>query len=67
MRSAFSNGGQRGCRGMQNVAVNWTRTEYTEVVDNRKRESVFKRNWMLACKMGERDSEGIGIQKEKRA
>ena len=43
------------------------RKEYTEVLDNRKCESVIKRNWMLACKNGGRDSEGTGKQKEKRA
>ena len=49
---------------MQNVAVNGIRKEYTEVLDNRKGESVIKRNWMLAKKV-ERDSEGR--DKEKRA
>ena len=52
---------------MQDVVVNWIRKEYTEVQYNRKCESVIKRNWMLACKKGERESEGIGKQKEKRA
>ena len=49
------------------MAVNGIRKEYTEVLENRKGESVIKRNRMLACKKGERDSEGTGKQKEKRA
>ena len=48
--SAVSNGGQRGCRGMKNMAVNGIIKEYTEVLENRKGESVIKRNRMLACK-----------------
>ena len=65
--SAVFNGGQRQYRVMQNVAVNGIRKEYTQILDNRKGESVIKRNWMLAFKKGERDSEGTGKQKEKRA
>ena len=47
--------------------VNGIRKEYTEVVDNRKGESVIKRNWMLACKKGRKRPEGTGKRKEKRA
>ena len=43
------------------MAVNEIRKEYTEVLENRKGESVIQRTWMLACKRGERDSEGIGL------
>ena len=50
VRSAVPNGGQRGCRGMKNMAVNGIRKEYTEVLENRKCESVIERNRMLACK-----------------
>ena len=49
------------------MAVNGIRKEYTEVLDSRKGESIIKRNWLLACKKGERDSEGTGKQKEKKA
>ena len=49
------------------MAVNGIIKEYTEVLGNRKFESVIKINWILACKNGERDSEGTGKQKKKRA
>ena len=48
--SAVSYGGQRGCRGMRNMAVNGIIKEYTDVLENRKGESVIKRNRILACK-----------------
>ena len=67
IRSAVSNGGQRGCRGVQDVTVSGIGKEYIEVLDCRKGESVIKRSWLLACEKGERDSEGTGKQKEKRA
>ena len=41
--SAVSNGGQGGCRGMNNLAVNGIIKEYTEVLENRKSESVIKK------------------------
>ena len=34
------------------MAVNRIRKDYIEVLDNRKGESVIKRNQMLACKKG---------------
>ena len=64
IRSEVSNGVQRGCGGVQNVAVNGIRKEYIEVLDHRKFQ--IKRSQLLARKKGERDSEGTGKQKEKR-
>ena len=47
------------------MAVSGIIKEYTEVLDNRKFESVIKINWILACKNGERDSEGTGKQRKR--
>ena len=49
------------------MAVNGIRKDYTEVLDDRKGESIIKKIGCLHAKKGEIDSEGTGKQKGKRA
>ena len=48
------------------MAVNGIRKEYTEVLENRKGESVIKRNWILACKKMEKETLREQVNKRKR-
>ena len=51
---------------MQNVAVNGIRKEYTEVLDNRKGESIIKRNWKLDVSLQNMEKETLMEQVNKR-